>query len=168
MNFLATFLTISEFTARLGRLEKSKIHPQCGNLPLPRMKTNHGQTQGNHVPTSAGTGSPLQGNTEVARWCIQLSNFTAESGKGNRTHSLVWILIAQIYLPRVSRPSRSQRWAWQSEEEEGRNSSELKSKSDFPKEQSRGSWRCVRWGNLGADRCLAHVRAWGWTGNFVS
>lgn len=133
-----------------------------------RMKINHGQTQGNHAPTSAGTGSPLQGNTEVACWCIQLSNFTAESGKGNRTHSLVWILIAQIYLPRVSRPGWSRHWAWQSEEEEERNSSELKSKSDFPKEQSLGSRRCICWGNLGADRCLAHVRAWGRTGNFVS
>lgn len=45
---------------------------------------------------------------------------------------LVWILTAQIFLPRAVRPGQSQHWAWYLEEEEGLNSSGLKTKSDFP------------------------------------
>lgn len=104
--------------------EKQGVSTVC-QLTFSWMETDHGQIQGNCVPTPAGAAPPWQGNIAMAHWCTQISmNFTAESSKGNRTHSLVWILTAQKYLPRAATPSQCWCWVWQpeeEEEEEGRN-----------------------------------------------
>lgn len=51
-NILPTFLKISEFIKILGywRLEKSKVCPQCGNLPLPGWRLTMAKLKGTVCP----------------------------------------------------------------------------------------------------------------------
>lgn len=67
MNFLATFVMISVFIERLGYQQVGEKQ-DMSTLWQPassRMKTDHGQTQGNCVLTSAGTKSVPQGHQSV-------------------------------------------------------------------------------------------------------